>query len=87
MSENLRLDHKATYQIKLQGDAKEGLMDWLDEATIKLDRLSGGPVVTTLTGTVQDQAGLHGLLNRIRDLNIPLLSLQLIDPQILHPKE
>ena len=85
--ENLRLDRKATYQIKLQGDASASLGEWLEEASIMLDRPSGGPTVTTLTGTVQDQAGLHGLLNRIRDLNIPLLSLQLIDPKILNPKE
>ena len=34
------------------------------------------------TGIVQDQAALHGLLNRIRDLGIPLLSVQLINPVI-----
>jgi hypothetical protein len=87
MIKNLRLDRKATYQIKLQGDASANLIEWLEGARVELDRPSGGPAVTTLTGTVQDQAGLHGLLNRIRDLNIPLLSLQLIDPQILNPKE
>jgi len=35
---------------------------------------------TILTGQVVDQAALHGLLNRIRDLNLPLLSLERIDP-------
>jgi hypothetical protein len=87
MSKNLRLDRKATYQIKVQGDASANLTEWLEDASIKLDRPSSGIAVTTLTGTVQDQAGLHGLLNRIHDLNIPLVSLQLIDPKILNVEE
>ena len=87
MRKNLRLDRKATYQIKVQGDASANLTEWLEDASVKLDRPSSGPAVTTLIGTVQDQAGLHGLLNRIRDLNIPLLSIHLIDPHILHTKE
>ena len=84
---NLRLDHAATYRIQVQGRVRDGLADWLQEVSVRMDRLSGGPTITTLTGTVQDQAGLHGLLNRIRDLNIPLLSVRLIDPQILDAKE
>jgi hypothetical protein len=40
---------------------------------------------TTLAGRVADQAGLHGILVRIRDLGLPLLSLTWIDPQQTEP--
>jgi hypothetical protein len=35
--------------------------------------------VTALTGTIVDQAALHGLLTRIRDLGLPLLSLRMLE--------
>jgi len=36
---------------------------------------------TTITGPVADQAALHGLLAKIRDLRLPLLSVRRIDPE------
>jgi hypothetical protein len=73
----------AKYQIKVQSRLKEGWSDWFNDMTINYEQNAGGLTITILTGVVQDQAGLHGLLNRIRDLNIPLLSVQLIHPSIL----
>jgi hypothetical protein len=37
--------------------------------------------VTVLAGPVADQAALHGLLARVRDLGLPLLSVRRIDPE------
>lgn len=73
----------ATYQIKVQGRLRKGWADWFDDLTVTVEQSESKPTITTLTGLVQDQAALHGLLNRIRDLSIPLLSVQLIDPPIL----
>ena len=38
------------------------------------------PGQTTLTGPVADQAALHGMLARVRDLNLPLLLVRRLDP-------
>ncbi|MBE0685126.1 MAG: hypothetical protein IH585_03920 [Anaerolineaceae bacterium] len=76
----LRHSQPAKYQIKIQGRPHEAWSDWLDELEIRLDRVAEGSTITTLTGIVKDQSGLHGLLNRIRDLNIPLIAVQFINP-------
>jgi hypothetical protein len=55
--------------------------------TVQIEPIEAGPTITILTGLVHDQAALHGVLNRIRDLSIPLLSVQLIDPPIISNKE
>jgi hypothetical protein len=81
--EGLRLGQSAKYRIKVQGRFREGWSDWFHDMTINIEQIPGGPTITTLSGIVQDQAALHGLLNRIRDLSIPLLSVQLINPPII----
>lgn len=83
----LGLGHSATYRIAVLGRMREGLSDWLLDMTVETDQMAGGPTITTLTGVVQDQAALHGILNRIRDLNIALLSVELMDPEIISKKE
>jgi len=70
----------AKYQIKIQGRQTEGWSDWMGDLEIVADRNPGEITITTLTGIVKDQSGLHGLLNRIRDLSIPLISVQFINP-------
>ena len=50
------------------------MADWFEGLTITLD---GGD--TLITGPVVDQAALHGLLNRVRDLGIPLISVSLVE--------
>jgi len=80
---SLNQAQSAKYQIKVQGRLKKGWSDWFNELTVTVEQNAGKPTITTLTGVVQDQAALHGLLNRIRDLSIPLLSVNLIDPPII----
>ena len=76
----LQRTQSAKYQIKIQGRQAEGWADWMDDLEIFIERNSDEITITTLTGIVKDQSGLHGLLNRIRDLSIPLISVQFIDP-------
>lgn len=68
--ERLNLDQLTTYQISVHGELDEDWTDWFDGLTITVE---GG--ITTLTGTVADQPTLHGLLIKIRDLGLPLLSV------------
>jgi len=74
----IQRSHPSKYQIEIQGKQRENWSDWMDDLEIKTDPNDKGFTITTLTGIVKDQAGLHGLLNRIRDLNIPLISVQFI---------
>lgn len=64
------------YEIKLKGHLGRQRMDWFEGLTIKLD----GNGNTLLTGTVIDQAALHGILKKVRDLGMPLLSLNSVEP-------
>lgn len=59
------------YEIRLQGRLDERWRTWFDDMAITVE--PGG--VTLLRGDVADQAALHGLLARLRDLGLPLISL------------
>jgi phage terminase large subunit-like protein len=63
---------KAVYQIRVQGILDEQWSDWLAGLTIT-PQVDGS---TLLVGPVRDQAALHGLLNKIRDMGLPLLSVE-----------
>jgi len=74
----LRLDQPAVYQIQVQGRLKDSWSTWFDGLEIKTVTDASGLTVTLLSGEVSDQPALHGVLNRIRDLGIPLISVQLV---------
>ena len=61
----------AAYQIRIEGHLGDQWTDWFDGLAITLD--DNGD--TLLTGSVTDQAALHGLLRKVRDLGMPLVSV------------
>jgi len=63
------------YQIKLKGHLQDDWSDWFGGLTISHDETGN----TLLTGNVVDQAQLHGLLKRIRDAGMELISVNLIN--------
>ena len=64
------------YQIRLKGHLGRHWTDWFDGLTITLE--DNGE--TLLTGPVVDQAALHGLLKKVRDVGMPLLSVVCVKP-------
>jgi hypothetical protein len=65
------------YQIRLKGQLGAQWAEWFEGLTITLAD-SGD---TLLTGPVVDQAALHGLLRKVRDLGMPLLSVNSLDTE------
>ena len=64
------------YQIRLEGHLGRQWTDWFGGLTITLEENGE----TLLTGPVVDQAALYGLLRKVRDLGMPLLSVNRVKP-------
>jgi hypothetical protein len=75
MTNPLKYHGPFNYRIKLKGYLDNKWSDWFEKMAISHE---GGE--TILTGPVADQAALHGLLIRIRDLNLTLISVKRIKP-------
>ncbi len=65
------------YEIELRGHLDAKRMRWFGELEIRL--LPDGR--TVLRGSVTDQAELYGLLNKVRDLGLPLLAVRKVDSE------
>ncbi len=66
----------AIYQIRIKGQMNPQWKVWFEGLAITLDE--GGD--TLITGPVADQAALHGLLKKVRDLGLPLISVCPVEP-------
>jgi hypothetical protein len=64
------------HEIRVEGHLDERWADWLEGLTFTHE--TDG--TTTLTGPLADQAALHGVLNRIRDLALPIVSVRRVGP-------
>lgn len=65
-------DEGAVYEIRVKGILDESWSEWLGGLDVR--PLDSG--VTVLTGPIRDQSALYGLLNKIRDLGMPLLCVE-----------
>ena len=79
MSDKQTIDDKHNqhqcYEIRLKGHLDDRWADWFEGLTITLE--DNGD--TLLTGPVVDQAALHGLLKKVRDLGMPLVSVSPVE--------
>ena len=65
------------YQIRIKGQLDRKWIDWFGDVTITLEENGD----TLLTCQAVDQAALHGLLKKVRDLGMPLLSVNRVEPE------
>lgn len=71
-------DLPSIYRFKLRGRLKESWTDWFGGMTIEYGFEANGKPVTTLTGWMADRSALYGVLNKVRDLGLLLLSVELV---------
>ena len=71
MAEMIDPGQPTAYQIRIKGHLGRQWTDWFEGLAITLE--DNGD--TLLTGPVVDQAALHGLLKKVRDLGLPLVSV------------
>lgn len=64
------------YRIKIKGVLDENRAAWFEGWSIAMEQEG----TTTLTGRVADQAALHGVLVKIRNLNLPIVSVNCVEP-------
>jgi hypothetical protein len=74
MIKSKKSNYPVYFRIKLKSHLEYKWSDWFDDMVI-----SHEGALTILTGKLEDQAALHGILNRIRDLNLTLLAVEQID--------
>jgi hypothetical protein len=69
------------YQIRVQGQISERWAPWFEEMAVRIDQDAGAASTTMLSGPVVDQAALFGLLHKLYNLGLPLLSVRRIEPE------
>ncbi len=70
------------YEIKVQGHLDQVWSKWFEEMTLTLIQNGEcGEACTLITGPVTDQPALHGLLTKIGNLNLTLISVRRMDPE------
>ena len=65
-----------SYEIRLKGHLEARWEQWFDGLTITLEENGN----TLLSGPLADQAALHGILKKVRDLGLTLLSVNSVEP-------
>jgi hypothetical protein len=74
---------KPFYEIRIRGVIDSSWDAYFNGITIQLSESGDQPPVTTLSGAVTDQSALRGMLNRLWDLNLTLLSVRRIESELV----
>ena len=69
------------YEIRMKGHLDESWSEWFEGLTIT--NLESGEAI--LSGEIVDQAALHGVLSKVRDLNLPLIAVSGVGPERQDP--
>jgi hypothetical protein len=68
------------YEIRVSGRLNPGWAEWFGNLAVRVEQSGEGASYSILSGPVADQAALFGILNRIRDLGLRLISVNMIAP-------
>ena len=74
-------DPKANYEIGVQGRLDRGWEDWFDGLAAIAVNTSEHRPITTLVLPIEDQAALRGVLGKLWDLNLTLISVRRIEAE------
>lgn len=66
------------YEIRISGHLDQRWAEWFDGLTVTQE----GDGTTVLHGPIADQAALHGVLQKVRDLGLPLVSVTQVAPEL-----
>ena len=77
----------ATYQIRVRGKLDKRWSDWFDGMTIAFEKADDGTYITALTGPVTDQARLRGILSKLWDSNLTVLSVTRVETPEIDPNQ
>ena len=69
------------YRIRVQGNLDPKWSEWMEDMSIVFEQAEDGTPLTVLTGPVTDQAALRGVLTRLWDLNLYIISVTRIEGQ------
>ena len=75
----LKIDQSATYSIQVAGYLDESWSNRLGGLTIRVSDPDENTLVTTLSGSLIDQAALFGVLKALYDMRLPLLSVECVE--------
>ena len=73
-------DTPKSYELRVNGRLGRESASWFEDMTLAVDE-STTPVQTIIRGDIRDEAALYGLISRIRDLGLTLLSVQRLDSE------
>jgi len=65
---------ETVYELRISGRLGNSIRTWFEDMAVTVDE-SSSPVQTIIKGPIRDEAALYGLISRIRDLGLTLLSV------------
>jgi hypothetical protein len=71
---------ETVYELRISGRLGHSIKTWFEDMTVTVDE-SSSPVQTIIQGPMRDQAALYGLISRIRDLGLTLLSVNRVEKE------
>jgi hypothetical protein len=87
MSEQGQREDRETFRIQVEGWLGQDWSEWLGAPDVTVERVAGGEPATILTTALMDQAALRGLLCRLWDLNLTLVSVTPLQGKPISPEE